>query len=160
MCVAPRPFAVMLAISVLAGCQTSQGAADERADSTPPRDPSGAAGRIATEAVKLTLDRSSYRAGAQVRLTLANATNRSFGYNACTRAIEQQRDGVWVPFPEPDRVCTMELRLLEANAKVAEQTELPASIPRGTYRLALSVSDESASPGGPQRVISPTFTVE
>lgn len=125
-----------------------------------PRDSAAGVPAGVTGSVRLTLDRSSYRAGSPVTLQLANQTSRTFGYNPCTRTIERLRDGAWTLYPEPDRICTMELRLLEASGSIATQTELPPGISRGTYRMSIALSDETASQAGPQRAVSGTFTVE
>lgn len=147
--------ALTFSVLLVAACAPAQRASDSTPADSVVRAPGMAAG-----GVQLTLDRSTYRPGAPVTLRLVNGTSRTFGFNACTRTIERERDGEWAPFPEPDRICTMELHMLEPDANVTAQTELPGNIGRGTYRVSLALSDESASPGGPQRAVSGTFTID
>jgi hypothetical protein len=107
---------------------------------------------------KLVLDRATYASRDDVKLTLTNDTHRNLGYNACTRVIEREAGAGWTAVPEPDRICTMELRLLARGETVSEQTDLPA-LAAGRYRIALSFSDESADAGTPVRGVSEPFTV-
>lgn len=102
-----------------------------------------------THDVRLTLDAASYAPGAMVKLTMTNHTSRDLGYNACTRVVEREQSGGgrWAAVPEPDRVCTMEIRTLPANGNVTESTDLPATLEAGRYRLVLNFHDEGG-PGG------------
>lgn len=117
-------------------------------------------------AVTVTTDRSSYSSGASVGLRLRNQSDRQFGYNACTRRVEREAGAGWEAIPEADRVCTMELRLLEPQAERAETTELPQGLTPGRYRLLLSMSDETdaSAPAPPPRrailVATPVFSVQ
>lgn len=113
-----------------------------------------------TEAgVTITLDRATYAPRADVGLTLTNNTGRDLGYNACTRIIERESGGAWTAVPEPDRVCTMELRLLARSQSVKEQTDLPATAP-GRYRMAINFSDEGPAAAAPIRAVSAPFTIQ
>lgn len=125
------------------------------ADTTPASNPSAPM----TGDVQLTLDRASYAAGAQVTLTIRNRTPRELGYNACTRVVERESGGRWSQVPEPDRMCTMELRLLAGGATVNEGTELPDVLAAGRYRLTLAMHDESSSSGEPLTAASRPFDV-
>ena len=109
-------------------------------------------------AVRITLDRDTYPPSGDVKLTLTNASRRNLGYNACTRVVERESNGTWTAVPEPDRVCTMELRLLAGGETVTEQTDLPA-LPAGRYRLSLRFSDEGGSAGTPVQASSEPFRV-
>ena len=60
--------------------------------------------------------------------------------------------------PGTGTMCTMELRLLMPNETQTATTDLPRDLPRGTYRIVLSLSRQSASNPGTVRAISPTFT--
>jgi hypothetical protein len=158
--VTARGLAVLAGITFLAACQTA--ARQDAADTNAGRSAAAEDQRMANPAtVQLTLDRSSYSAGAITTLTLTNATARDLGYNPCTRTIERQSGGNWAVVPEPDRVCTMELRLLAAGARVTERTDLPDFLQAGTYRMVLRLSDESPPPSGgaPVRATSAPFTI-
>lgn len=149
----PMPAAAVL---VLASCTAppANGGAAAPADSDVPAP------------VAVTVDRATYSPGAEVTLRIANRSDQRFGYNACTRSVEREAGAGWVTVPEPERVCTMEIRFLEPRATVTERTELPQSLDRGRYRLLLSLlrePDAPAAPGGqPDRLVaaSNTFSVE
>ena len=143
--------------AVFAACRT----ASEDAEPSPPAQAPPAttpAPAMSDTSVQLTLDRATYAPGDNVTLTLTNRGQRGLGYNACTRIIERESNGAWTAVPEPDRVCTMELRLLDRGQTVREQTDLPRTTP-GRYRVALNFSDESSSAGGPLRVFSAPFEI-
>lgn len=117
--------------------------------SAPPRTSTG---------VQITLDRTTYAPRGDVAMTLANNSARDLGYNACTRVVERESGGAWSAVPEPERICTMELRLLARGATVKEQTDLPP-VSAGHYRIAINFSDQGASAGAPVRGVSGTFEV-
>lgn len=116
--------------------------------------------------VAVTVDRASYAPGAAVTLRIENRSDERFGYNACTRTVEREAGAGWATIPEPDRVCTMEIRFLDPRTSVTERTELPGELAPGRYRLLLSLlrnPDAPAEPGQqPARVLAPsnTFSVE
>ena len=145
-----RPIACALLLSS-ASCQSAPPAADTSPTESAARMPGNAG-------VRLTLDRSSYRPGADVTITLTNSTSQTFGYNECTRMVERQDGNSWTAVAEPDRVCTMHLALLQPNSTASARTDLPASLRSGSYRLSLALSDETANAAGP-RVYSSVFTV-
>lgn len=157
-----RTFILIVTVGAAAmACRT----ASEDAEPAPPAQapPAATPGTTPTPAmadtsVQLTLDRATYAPGGNVMLTLTNRGQRELGYNACTRIIERESNGAWTAVPEPDRVCTMELRLLDRGQTVKEQTDLPRTT-AGRYRLALNFSDESANAGGPLRVTSAPFDI-
>lgn len=148
-----RTVSLALLALLAAGCS----APAAESDTASPAQPAPAPSMPASE-VRITLDRETYRSRDDVKLTITNASQRNLGYNACTRVVERESNGSWTAVPEPDRVCTMELRLLNRGESVTEQTDLP-SVPRGRYRLALQLHDESAT-GGPIRAQSAPFAVE
>jgi hypothetical protein len=115
--------------------------------------------------VTIDVDRPSYRPGDRVELRITNHTNETLGFNPCTRSIERRQGDAWSLIVEADRVCTMQLYLLDAHATRTEATELPARLERGTYRLVLTFTRESAgvTPGTPAstiRATTPTFQVQ
>lgn len=110
--------------------------------------------------VTLTLDATTYKPSAEVRMTIASRARDNLGYNPCgNRVIERQAGTSWVLHPEPDRVCTMEIRFLRPGETVAATTSLPADLSPGTYRIVLTLTPETGG-GSPVRAISPTFRVE
>jgi len=111
--------------------------------------------------VTIDLDRTTYTTGSRVELRITNHTSDTLGFNPCTRSIERLLRNAWVTFPEPARVCTMQLYLLSPHATRTEATELPASLERGTYRVVLTFTRESARPNpGTVRGVSRAFQVE
>ena len=143
--------------AALAACRT---AAEDAEPSPPAQAPptTTPAPAMSDTSVQLTLDRATYAPGDNVTLTLTNRGQRELGYNACTRIVERESNGAWTAVPEPDRICTMELRLLDRGQTVKEQTDLPRAS-AGRYRLAINFSDESSSAGGPLRVTSAPFEI-
>lgn len=148
--------------AVAIGCQPAQhqdGATERRADTIYGR---GAevtrsettrargdtmAGQEASGA-ELKVDKSSYRAGDRVGMGITSRTSDTLGFNPCTRSIERMSGSTWVVQPEPNRMCTMELWLLEPRASRQANTELPTSIGVGTYRLVLLLSRQRTAPAG------------
>lgn len=120
------------------------------ADSTPP---------AVSGDVSVTLDRASYTAGATVTMTIRNRGRDTLGYNQCSsRVVERQQGSAWVGIAEPDRMCTMELRMLMPNETQNATTDIPATLTAGSYRLVITFSRQSAA-GGSVRAFSPTFRV-
>lgn len=118
-----------------------------------------------TSGVTIDLDRSSYSAGNRVQLRVTNHTNETVGFNPCTRIIERRQADSWVTVPEPGRVCTMQIYLVSPHGSRTDNTELPAWLPRGTYRLALTLTRETtggAQPTPPAmiRAVSGQFQVQ
>ena len=148
-----RIASLALLALLAAGCRAPAVESDTAAPAQPAPAPS-----MPGSDVRIALDRASYRSGDDVKLTITNSSQRNLGYNACTRVVERESNGAWTAVPEPERVCTMELRLLNRGESVTEQTDLPA-VSRGRYRIALQFHDESAS-GAPVRALSAPFAVE
>jgi hypothetical protein len=136
---------------VVAGCAVS---------GEPPADVAGELSAARTvEGVMLTTDRSSYRAGAELRLDLRNETGDGLGVNVCVSTLEV-RDGTdWRRSPQqPDEICTMELRILEPGASASHTFTLPAGLGSGEYRFVTDVERMESGERGP--VASAPFTVD
>ena len=146
-------------MAVAVACQTAQ---------RPDEPPGTAAGsttltRIdttpASGGVTLTLDRASYAPGAPVTMRITSQTRDTLGFNQCSsRTIERQEGNGWVPVREPQRMCTMELRLLMPNETQTATTDLPATLSAGTYRMVLRLGRQSTQ-GGEVRAVSTPFRV-
>jgi hypothetical protein len=113
--------------------------------------------------VAVELDRTQYASGGTLNLRLVNRSAETFGYNPCTRTIEVRENGRWRAVLEPDRICTMELRLLGPRETAMATTELPDTIADGDFRLAIRLTPEGAPtdsvPRGAMRAVSATFRV-
>ena len=110
--------------------------------------------------VTLTLDRASYKAGATVTMRITNQSRDQLGFNQCSsRSIERQDGSRWVPHVEPNRMCTMELRLLMPNQTQTVTTDLPATLSPGTYRMLLTFGIQSSASAGVVRAVSSSFSV-
>lgn len=122
---------VLAIAAVAAGCRTN--------DLTAPR---------AADVSVLVKSVSGPTSGATLQLELINASEATLGYNLCaTGRLEQLRAGQWKAFDTSGRVCTMELRLLSANARQDAGYRLPSTIDAGTYRLVVGFSVESSGGG-------------
>jgi hypothetical protein len=119
----------------------------------------------ASSGVTIDLDRTRYAPGSQIQLRLTNHTNDMLGFNPCTRSIERRQGDAWSLIIESDRVCTMQLYLLNPHATRTDVTDLPARFEPGTYRLVLAFTRESPgvtpqTPASTIQVVSPPFVVE
>lgn len=125
---------------------TSNSAADSMEVPTRPSDTAGASSMpqgISREKierpVELSTDKSEYRAGDPLELTLANPTEEMYSYNFCTRIVERELNGSWTTVDEPGRVCTMEASQLGPSGSRSGKTELPEAISNGRYRIVISL---------------------
>jgi hypothetical protein len=108
----------------------------------------------------LTLDLTTYSPGGTVAMRIRNQTNDTLGFNQCSsRVVERQEGSRWVAHPEPGRMCTMQLQLLMPNDTTTATTDLPQDIGSGMYRIALTLSRQSATNPGTIRTVSPAFRV-
>ncbi|MEW5917123.1 MAG: immunoglobulin-like domain-containing protein [Gemmatimonadota bacterium] len=155
---------LMLSMVAL-GCGYSADSNRRTADTTIPT--SAAAGdstvrqQADTAGVTLTLDKTDYTPSGAVVMTIGSQRTDTLGYNPCSdRSVERDNGGVWVPHPEPDRMCTMELRLLMPQQTQTAQTALPADLVEGTYRIVLQLRPQSSdSAPGVVRAASLPFRV-
>lgn len=92
--------------------------------------------------VSLTASPATTEAGATVTLSLNNSSKEAIGYNLCTSTIENAA-GANV---RTDRVCTMELRTLQAGQKISYGYALPSSLADGRYRFVAGL--ETMGTGG------------
>jgi hypothetical protein len=124
---------------------------------------SGAAGRPSArpDGVQVTTDRSSYRAGDPVTLTVHNGSTDTVTFNPCTRVLEREGAGGWSAVAEPQRICTMEAWLLAPGEQRAGPSELPAHLTAARYRAVLAFTAESAKHGSERfQARSAPFAVE
>lgn len=109
--------------------------------------------------VTLTLDRTSYSSGADVTMRIQNSGRDTLGYNPCSNRVVERQDGSsWTAVPEPNRMCTMELRLLNPGQTQTAGTDLPSPLPAGTYRIALTLGRQTTA-GGSVRAVSGPFSI-
>lgn len=110
--------------------------------------------------VQATLDRSSYRAGDLITVTLANNSVRHYGYNLCGRSFERLIGTDWSAMPPELRLCAAILHSLPSGGVRSGQADLPTDFAPGTYRLLVYLSE--TTPGGNTSTIaiSAPFTVE
>lgn len=139
------------AVSLLfaSACTVPQGSGDSAS--------SPADGATSPSPIAITVDRETYSPGAEVGLRLENRSASRFGYNACQRRVEREADSGWLTIPEPDRVCTMEIRMLDPHSTKTDRTDLPGALEPGRYRLLISFMyepDASGTPGEPRRVLA------
>ncbi len=119
------------------GCQPyAQRNAETTKDSNMPgtaRDTSSGARSADTSGVTLSLDKTEYSPGGAVVMTISSQRADTLGYNPCSdRSVERETGGGWVVHPEPNRMCTMELRLLKPAETQTAGTDVPADVTAGT----------------------------
>jgi hypothetical protein len=76
--------------------------------------------------------------GDSIALTLDNGAAEAVGYNLCTSTLERQTDDGWQPVPA-DRVCTMELRMLEPGQRADFPLQLQPELTAGAYRFSTRI---------------------
>ena len=114
--------------------------------------------------VELRTDKTHYRAGSPVTLTIVNKSTSTFAFNPCPRVIERQvarlggRD--WVAVQEPPRMCTMEAWILKAHETRTAQTKLSDTLPSGRIRIVVALSKEGQTGPAGVRAISPVLTID
>lgn len=109
--------------------------------------------------LELRTDKTTYRAGDQVGLTVVNPTGSSYAYNPCTRWLERDVSGEWVKLEEM-RVCTMIAHILAPRTSRSEKTDITAGIVAGRYRLSIAFSvQDSSTPSRSVRAFAPPITV-
>jgi hypothetical protein len=116
-------------------------------------------GDVRVEGVTVSTTASSYTPGSRVGLTITNNSGSTLGYNACTRTLEHETNGNWNAIPEPNRMCTMQITLIEPGRTRSDATDLPNSMPAGTYRMVISMSRQEPGAGGTIMARSNSFTV-
>ena len=120
----------------------------------------------ASSEVTLRLDRATYTPGATATMTIRSTSRDTLGYNPCSnRSVERQQGSTWVAHAEPDRMCTMELRLLNPGETQTAPADIPAGLSAGTYRMVLTLSRQrqpragETAASGTARAVSATFRV-
>jgi len=109
--------------------------------------------------LELSTDKSSYRSGEQIMITLVNPTSNSYAYNPCTRLIEREVSGSWVEHKEA-RICTMIAHILAPRSRRTERTELATGLEPGRYRVVLLLSPQGPAVPAPAGVrVSAPITV-
>ena len=134
----------------LGGCRSSAPGGSDSAVATPKADstasPGASAGTVRSDSVLLRTDKAQYKAGEQIALTLENKSAASYAFNPCTRVIEREDGGAWTAIPEPDRMCTMDAWILDPRGTRTGNSDVPASLTPGRYRVVVRLTVES--PGG------------
>lgn len=133
----------MASVVLLAGCTLAP--------------PTNGAGGSAS-AVVLSVDRTQYRSGDTMVLTLRNGQAHAVGYNLCGAGVERRVGGEWREAePGLAEVCTMELRTLAPGASATYRHTVPSGLEAGEYRVQSAV--ESPLGGSWFAVHSAAFTI-
>lgn len=148
---------------VLIGCQTGQAGSDSTLSTTPASaGSSGDTTAANADDVMLSVDKTDYSPGATVAMSITSHRADTLGYNPCSnRSFERDSAGRWVVHPEPNRMCTMELRLLMPHETQAANTAVPGDASPGSYRIVLRLQPQRTDAAGATTVtaVSPTFSV-
>ena len=116
-------------------------------------------GSLTGGGVLLTTDKSSYTEASVVQLAIQNQESERLAYNACIRELEV-RDGVnWVPGPVSLRLCTKDVRYVDARTTRPDSTDLDLGLTPGEYRIVLGFTRDNAPEGEVIRGISNAFTI-
>lgn len=109
-----------------------------------------------TSGVRLTIEPSSPEPGDSATLILENGSDAEIGYNLCPSALMRQAGAEWAPVPS-DRMCTMELRLLQPAGTDRFTVRLPDDLEPGNYRFETPVN--RTPDAAPEPVVTPPFEV-
>ncbi len=109
-----------------------------------------------TADVNLSVEAVPALPGDSVTLVLENASETEVGYNLCPSTLVRQSSDEWIAVPS-DRICTMELRMLQPGQSDRFTLTLPEDIAPGTYRFETMVERTDAGPRGP--LLSAPFEV-
>ena len=136
---------LMVVLAAL-GCEPAAQNVDTSAPSgASTGDTTGTAQVADTGGVTLALDKTAYAPGGRAVMTITSQRTDTLGYNPCgNRAVERETANGWVVHPEPNRMCTMELRLLKPGETQSAPTDVPADVTPGTYRIVLTLRQEHA----------------
>ena len=162
-----RSIALLIVLAAFGCGPAARGNGDTTSDNGGPDSAglsSGTSGnaQAADSGVTLALDKNAYDPGTNAIMTISSQRGDTLGYNPCSdRSVERETAGGWVVHPEPNRMCTMELRLLLPGQTQNAQTDIPADVTAGTYRIVLQLRPERSDtiPGVPVRATSAPFRV-
>lgn len=92
-----------------------------------------------TAEVELRAEPTTLQAGDTATIVLRNNSNSTIGYNLCPSALERKDGEAWQQIPS-DRMCTMELRMLEPGQEARYPYVLPTDLAAGEYRFVTGVN--------------------
>ena len=110
----------------------------------------------ASPAIQLATEPSSAAPGDTLTLILTNASQEAIGYNLCSSGLERRQGTDWQVVPS-NRVCTMELRVLEPGDQATFPVDVPDTLSTGEYRFTTSV--DLFDSGGREGLASEAFSV-
>jgi hypothetical protein len=151
-----RGLAAALLVAGLVACQATSAPVQA---TPPPAPPAGEARPPAASPIELRLDKTEYRAGERVALTIVNRGDRQYGFNPCNRTVEQETGGTWTPFEEPGRICTLEIWTIDPGQTRTAETTLPRMMAPGRYRLSIGMAPQTPPPADRAAATSAPFTV-
>ena len=116
---------------------------------------------VRSDSVVLRTHKTQYQAGEKITLTFENRSAATYAFNPCTRTLEHEDAGTWKPMPDEGRMCTMEAWMLEPRATRTGDTELPATMAPGRYRVVvrMTVEGSGAAPAAAITAVSDAITV-
>ena len=124
-----------------------------------PQDQSLTGGSLSGAGVLLITEKSSYRGGDPVELTIRNQEAVPLAYNACTRELEVREGAFWVPGPASLRLCTKEVWYAAPGATRRDTADLDIGLDPGEYRIVLSFTGDYAPEGAQIRAVTNAFTI-
>ncbi len=92
-----------------------------------------------TADVELRVEPTTLQAGDTATLILRNNSSVTLGYNLCPTALERKDGEMWQAIPS-ERMCTMELRMLEPGQEASYRYGLPTDLVAGDYRFVTGVN--------------------
>lgn len=118
---------------------------------------SGSLSQEGASGVSLSLEPGSPDPGDSVTLVLENGSDAEIGYNLCPSSLTRQAGSDWTVVPS-DRMCTMELRMLQPGGTDRFTLQLPDDLKPGTYRFQTIV--ERTTGGGLETLVTEAFEIQ
>jgi len=116
-------------------------------------------GNLSGAGVLLTTEKSSYRGGEPVELSIQNQESVRLAYNACTRELEVREGGVWVPGPVSLRLCARRVWYVAAQATRQDSTDLDIGLIPGEYRIVIGFTEDLTPVGQHIRAVTNSFNI-
>ena len=138
-------IALLTSSAAVVACRSGAPASGD-STSTPSPAPGASPSANATvksDSVLLRTDKAQYRAGEKVTLTFENKSGSKYTFNPCSRSLEREQGGAWVPVPDAGRMCTMEAWVLDARGTRTGDTELDSPLEAGRYRVVVRMTPDA-----------------
>ena len=140
-----RSLSILIAPLLLAGCRSAPSGEEDR------------------QVLRIDVLEPTLVPGTSAEVQLENLSDRTIGFNLCSKVVERADGDTWIPLPETHpEACTLELNVLAAGETVVQTVEIPAGLERGPHRIVFEgISFEQGDPViPPTERVSDSFEIE